>query len=46
MQSDARVVQEQSKSQMAVLEQELAALRERVTAQSELLEERIGKIYN
>lgn len=44
MQSDARPVQEQSKSQTAVLELELAALRERVAAQSELLEERAGQI--
>jgi len=35
MQSDASLVQEQSKTQMAALEQELAALRERVAAQSE-----------
>lgn len=44
MQSDARPMQEQSKSQTAALEQELAALRERVAAQSELLEERAGRI--
>jgi len=44
MQSDATPLQEQSKSQMAALEQELAALRERVAAQSELLEERAGQI--
>lgn len=46
MQNDARPLQEQSKSQMAVLEKELAVLRERVTAQSELLEERIGQIVD
>lgn len=44
MQSDARPLQEQSKSQTAALEQELGALRERVAAQSELLEERAGQI--
>ena len=44
MQSDASPLQEQSKSQTAVLEQELAALRERVAAQSALLEERTGQI--
>lgn len=44
MQSDATPLQEQSKSQMAALEQELAALRERVAAQSELLEERADQI--
>lgn len=44
MQSDARPLQEQSKSQTAALEQELAMLRERVAAQSELLEERAGQI--
>lgn len=44
MQSDARPVQEQNKSQIAALEQELAALRERIAAQSELLEERAGQI--
>lgn len=44
MHSGATPVQEQSKSQTAALEQELAALRERVAAQSELLEERAGQI--
>lgn len=44
MQSDARPLQEQKKSQVAALEQELATLRERVAAQSELLEERAGQI--
>lgn len=44
MQSDASPLQEQSKSQMAALEQELAALRERVASQSELLEERADQI--
>jgi len=44
MQSDARHLQEQSKSQTVALEQELAALRERVTAQSQLLEERACQI--
>lgn len=44
MQSDATPLQEQSKSQTPALEQELAALRERVTAQSELLEERASQI--
>lgn len=44
MQSDARPLQEQSKSQTAALEQELAVLRERVAAQSELLEERSSQI--
>ena len=44
MQSDARPVQEQSKTQTTALEQELAALRERVTAQSELLAERADQI--
>lgn len=44
MQSDATPLQEQSKSQTAALKQELAALRERVAAQSELLEERAGQI--
>lgn len=46
MQSDTRPVQEQSKSQTTALEQELAALRERVAAQSELLEERAGQILD
>lgn len=46
MQSDASPLQEQSKSQKAALEQELATLRERVTAQSELLEERAGQIVD
>jgi uncharacterized coiled-coil protein SlyX len=44
MQSDASPLQEQSKSQTAALEHELATLRERVAAQSELLEERAGQI--
>lgn len=44
MQSDAPPLQEKSMSQTAALEQELAALRERVVAQSELLEERVGQI--
>jgi uncharacterized coiled-coil protein SlyX len=44
MQSDASPLQEQSKSQTAALEQELATLRERVAAQSELLEERAGQV--
>lgn len=44
MQSEASAWQEQSKSQMAVLEPELAALRERVEAQVKLLEERAGQI--
>ncbi|TNH37575.1 hypothetical protein [Paracoccus haeundaensis] len=44
MQSDARPLQEQRKSQAATLEQELTVLRERVEAQSELLEERAGQI--
>lgn len=44
MQSDATPLQEESKSQTPALEQELAALRERVTAQSELLEERASQI--
>ena len=44
MQGEARPLQDQSKSQTAVMEQELAALRERVAAQSELLEERAGQI--
>ncbi len=44
MQSDASPLQEQSKNQIVALEQELAALRERVAAQSELLEERAGQI--
>lgn len=46
MQNDASPLQEQSKSQKAALEQELATLRERVTAQSELLEERAGQIVD
>lgn len=44
MQSDASPLQEQSKSQTAAFEQELATLRERVAAQSEMLEERAGQI--
>lgn len=44
MQSDASPLQEQNKIQTAVLEQELAALRERVVAQSGLLEERASQI--
>lgn len=44
MQSDAIPLQEQGKSQTAALEQELATLRERVAAQSELLEERAGQL--
>lgn len=44
MQSDARPTQEQSISQITALEQELTTLRERVAAQSELLEERAGQI--
>lgn len=44
MQTDATPLQEQSESQTALLERELAALRERVAAQSELLEERAGQI--
>lgn len=44
MQSDASPLQEQSKSQAVALEQELAALRERVAAQSELLGERASQI--
>lgn len=44
MQIDARLLQEQSNSQTAALEQELTALRERVTAQSGLLDERAGQI--
>lgn len=46
MQSDASPLQEQSKSQTSASEQELAALRERVAAQSELLEERAGQILD
>jgi len=46
MQSDARPLQEQSKGQMVALQEELAALRERVTAQSELLEERANQILD
>jgi len=44
MQSDARPVQEQGKSQTAAWEQELATLRERAASQSELLEKRAGQI--
>lgn len=44
MQSDASPLQEQSKGKIASLEQELATLRERVAAQSTLLEERAGQI--
>lgn len=44
MQSAVRPVQEQSKSQTAALEQQLIALRERLAAQSELLEERADQI--
>lgn len=44
MQGDASTTKEQSKSQTAALEQELATLRERVAAQSELLEERAIQI--
>ena len=44
MQSDASTLKEQSKSQTATLDQELATLRERVAAQSELLEERADQI--
>lgn len=44
MQSDATPLQEQSKSQTAALEQELATLRERVMAQSKLLDERADQI--
>lgn len=44
MQSDANPLQEQSKRHMEALEQDLATLRERVAAQSELLEERAGQI--
>lgn len=46
MQNDASPLQEQSKSQAVALEQELAALRERVAAQSILLEERAGQILD
>lgn len=46
MQSDASPSQAQSKSQMAVLDQELAALRERAAAQSELLVERASQIVD
>lgn len=46
MQSDARPLQEQIKSKTAPLEQELAALRERVAAQYTLLEERAGQILD
>lgn len=44
MQSDARPLQEQNESQTAALQQELATLRERVAAQSDLLGERAGQI--
>ena len=44
MQSHASPLQEQSKSQTAALEQELTRLRERLAAQSELLEERADQI--
>lgn len=44
MQIDARPLQEQGNSQTAALEQELTALRERVAAQSGLLDERAGQI--
>jgi len=44
MQSDASPLQEQSKSETPVLEQELATLHERVVAQSKLLEERASQI--
>lgn len=46
MQSDARPLQEHSKSQTVALEQELVAMRERIAAQSELLEERAGQILD
>lgn len=44
MQTDASHLQEQNKSKTAALEEELAALRERVMAQSALLEERAAQI--
>lgn len=44
MQTDAIPLQEQGQPQTTALEQELAALRERVAAQSELLEERASQI--
>jgi len=44
MQNDASPLQDQSKNQTAALEQALATLRERVAAQSELLDERAGQI--
>lgn len=44
MQSDARLLQEQSNNQIAALREEMAALRERVAGQSELLEERNAQI--
>lgn len=44
MQNGARPLQEQSKSQIVDLEKELGVLRERVAAQSELLEERASQI--
>lgn len=46
MQSDATPLQEQRNSQVAVLEQELAALHERIAAQSDLLEERANQIMD
>ena len=46
MQTDASPLQEESKGQTAALEQELAVLRERIAAQSELLEERAGQILD
>lgn len=46
MQSGARPLQEQSKTQSVAFEQELSALRERVAAQSEMLEERAGQILD
>lgn len=46
MQNDASPLQEQIKSQTTPLEQELVALRERVAAQSELLEERASQILD
>lgn len=44
MQTDARPLQEKSNSHVEALERELVALRERVAAQSELLEERASQI--
>lgn len=44
MQGDARSLQDQSRDQIAALQEELTALRERVAAQSELLEERASQI--